>query len=79
MRVIGDIENSMVIDKHWRHLEQPEPKAIDECLGCLEDIYAGEDVYEFTSLTGETVLVHQNAECCQQYVGAISYCKVAGE
>lgn len=73
-----EAENKMVLDSHWRHLEK-EPKVIDECLGCMEDIIAGEDVYEFMSLTGDTVIVHQNSECCQQYVGAISNCKVAGE
>jgi hypothetical protein len=78
LRGIGDIENAMVKDSLWKEREQ-KPKVINECLGCMEDIYEGEDVYEFTSLTGETVLVHQNAECCQQYVGAISFCKVAGE
>lgn len=68
-----DIENPMVIDSHWRHLER-EPKVIGECAGCHEDIYEGEDIYDFDS-----GLVHQDSECCQQYVAEMSVCKLAGE
>ncbi|MDR7237169.1 hypothetical protein [Neobacillus drentensis] len=73
-----EIENPMVIDSLWRDREK-EPEVIDECLGCLEDIVAGEDVYKFVSVTGETVRVHQNSECCQQYIGALAVCEIAGD
>lgn len=73
-----EIENPMVNDKLWREKET-EPKAIDECVGCLEDIYVGEAAYKFISITGQTVLVHQKAECCQQFIADISICEVAGE
>jgi hypothetical protein len=73
-----DIENPMTIDSLWKEKEK-EPKVIDECVGCMEDIYEGEDVYEFTSITGQTVMVHQKPGCCQYYVADISNCKVAGE
>jgi hypothetical protein len=73
-----NVENPMVIDSLWREREK-KPKVIDECVGCMEDIFEGEDVYEFTSITGQTVMVHQKSGCCQHYVSDISNCKVAGE
>ena len=69
-----DIENPMVLDANWRHLEHPEPKVIDQCAGCQEEIYEGQDIFEFAEGS-----VHDNSECCKQYVGSISICKVAGE
>lgn len=71
------IENQMVNDKHWKHHEN-EAKVFGECAGCKEDIYGGHDIYEF-EIDGEKLLVHQDSECCQQLIGDISYCKVAGE
>lgn len=68
-----DVENPMVIDSIWRKHEC-EPKVIGECAGCQEDIYEGQYIYDFD---GE--LVHQNPECCMNYVANMSVCKIAGE
>lgn len=73
-----ELENPMVIDSLWRDREK-EPEVIDECVGCQEDIYKGEAAYKFASITGQTVMVHQNAECCQQFIADISICEIAGE
>jgi hypothetical protein len=73
-----NIENSMVVDSLWKEKEQ-EQKVISECAGCENEIFAGEDVYEFTSEAGETVLIHQNLECCRHYISEQSRCLVAGE
>jgi hypothetical protein len=73
-----NIENPMVIDSLWRGKEQ-EPKVISECVGCKDDIFAGQDVYEFTNEAGETVLIHDNLECCREYISDMSRCLVAGE
>lgn len=73
------LENPMVVDSLWRHREQPEPKAIAECSGCEEEILEGETVLEFTDVDGETILVHQELDCCYQYVAGMARCKVAGE
>ena len=73
-----EIENPMVIDAKWRHLEQ-EPQVVGECAGCEEDIVAGEDFYELQIIVGEKIYIHQNAECCRQYVAEYSWCRVAGE
>ncbi|WP_284037429.1 hypothetical protein [Neobacillus sp. 114] len=80
-----EIENPMVIDSLWRHREK-EPQVFGECAGCKEDIIAGDDYYEFVSVEiaegqahRETILVHQSPECCQQYVGEMSFCRTAGE
>jgi hypothetical protein len=72
-------ENPMVNEAHWRHLEQPEPQVFGECAGCEEDIVAGDAYFEIQILDGEKIYVHQNAECCQQYVAEMSWCKTAGE
>jgi hypothetical protein len=73
---MSDIENPMVIDRIWR---KKELKVIDECAGCWEDIYEGEDVYEFVNTFGEKALIHQKDECCLQYIAGLSTCKIAGE
>ena len=65
------VENPMVMEGLR---ESNEPKVVGECEGCCEDIYEGEDVYDF-----DGGLVHQDSECCGQYIANISYCKVAGE
>ncbi|USK61305.1 hypothetical protein [Peribacillus asahii] len=65
------VENPMVMDGLR---ERNEPKVVGECEGCHEAIYEGEDVYDF-----DGGLVHQDPDCCMQYVANISYCKVAGE
>jgi hypothetical protein len=69
---VKDIENPMVIDRLWRHHEQ-EPKVIGECAGCWGDITANEHWYEFQE-GKEVVLVHQESECCKQYVAEKSIC-----
>lgn len=68
------IENPMVLDSHWRHLEKPEPKVVGECAGCEEDIYAHEQWLDLVSLKGD-YLVHQNTECCYQFVVEMSVCR----
>jgi hypothetical protein len=73
-----EVENPMVIDSLWKHQEK-EPEVIDECVGCLEDIYKGEEAYKFASITGQEVMVHQRADCCMQFIADISICEIAGE
>jgi hypothetical protein len=70
------IENPMVQDSQWRHLEQ-EVKVVGECAGCQEDITADQDWYEVAGTTsnGEQVKVHQSDDCCRQYVADMSYCR----
>jgi hypothetical protein len=73
------VENVMVVDSHWREREQ-EPKVIAECAGCENEIYSGQDVYEFTPDTGhKSVLIHQNLNCCREYISNLSRCLTAGE
>lgn len=72
------IENPMVVDSHWRHLER-KPKVIGECAGCHEDILEGQDILECNEFGNEEVLLHQDSECAYQFVTNISFCKVAGE
>jgi hypothetical protein len=72
------IENPMVNDLLWTHKEQ-EPKVLGDCLGCQEDITEGDEVYEFQDVHGETVWVHQDGDCCMNYVADMSVCKTAGE
>ncbi|MEK4150023.1 hypothetical protein NST02_23555 [Robertmurraya sp. FSL W8-0741] len=67
------IENPMVVDHLWRHLERT-PKVVGTCEGCGEEILVGEDVYDFD---GE--LVHQQSSCCMEFIANKSLCKVAGE
>jgi len=62
----------MVVDSLWRHHEDV-PKSVGECEGCHEDILEGDDVYDF-----DGVLVHQESDCCMQYVANMSVCRVAG-
>lgn len=62
------VENHMVRDL------PEEPLVVGECAGCGEDIYLGDEVYDF----GDG-LTHQDSECCQQYVSNISICRTAGE
>jgi hypothetical protein len=71
-----EIENPMVIDAHWKPLE--EPKVFGECAGCKEDIVGGNDFYEIKT-TNEVLKVHQNPECCQQFVAEMAWCRTAGE
>ena len=68
------IENPMVVDSLWTVLEKGETQVVGECAGCGEDIYEGQDIYDC-----EGELIHQNEECCSQYVSNRSWCKVAGE
>jgi hypothetical protein len=69
----ADIENPMVIDSLWKYREQ-EPEIIGTCEGCGDDILEGEDIYDF-----DGGLVHQDSDCCLQYVANMSRCRVAGE
>jgi hypothetical protein len=70
---LKEIENPMVLDSHWRHHEW-QPPVVGECAGCEEDITADEYYYEFQE-GRESVLVHQNDECCRQYVAEKSICR----
>lgn len=72
-----EIENPMIIDSLWRDREK-EPEVVGECAGCEEGIRANEDWYGFMLPDGER-MIHQNAECCQQFIADISICKIAGE
>jgi hypothetical protein len=75
---LKDVENPMILDKLWKEKEQG-PKVIGECSGCEEDIYEGEDIYAFQMSFYSKVLIHQNSECCLQYVANMSVCKIAGQ
>jgi hypothetical protein len=75
MRV--DVENPMILDSHWRHLEK-EQKIIGECAGCHEDIVEGEDILVCNEFPNEEVLIHQDNECVYQFVAGMSRCEVAG-
>jgi hypothetical protein len=68
------IENPMVIDSLWKHQEDHR-SVIGECAGCEEDIVGGQNYYEFTMSVVEKVYVHQNPECCMQYVAENSWCR----
>jgi hypothetical protein len=71
-----NIENPMVIDALWD--KSIEPRKVGECEGCHEEIYEGEEIYELDEC-GINVLIHQESDCCQQYVASRSCRKVAGE
>jgi hypothetical protein len=73
----GYIENPMVLDSHWRHLERA-PRVYGECAGCGEDIYAGEDYYEIRS-SNDVLMVHQKADCCMDFVADMAWSRTAGE
>lgn len=68
-----EIENPMVIDKLWND-EPQDPPIVGDCAGCLEHIFAGQAIF---NCEGE--LVHQDKECCEQFVGNKSMCLIAGE
>ena len=51
---------------------EPEQEVVGECLGCGEEIYKGEDVYDYN---GE--LLHQDSSCCMEYISNASICKTA--
>lgn len=51
-----------------------EPQIVAYCDGCGEGIYKGDDVYEF-----EDVILHQNSECCENYISNFAVTRVAGE
>jgi len=52
----------------------PEPVIVGVCEGCGQDIYEGEDVYDFSE-----GMIHQKASCCMEYVSGMSRYVVAGE
>jgi extradiol dioxygenase family protein len=68
-----EVENPMVIDAHWRHLERA-PQVVGECAGCEEDIYTHEQWLEM-ELQGHDFLVHQDKECTYQFVSGMSVCR----
>lgn len=72
------VENVMVLDSYWREKER-EPKVICECAGCENEIFAGQDVYEFTEESGKTVYIHDNLNCSRDYISSQSRSLVAGE
>lgn len=74
-----NIENPMVIDSLWGEREQ-EPQIFGECAGCEMDIVAGEDYYEIRNINSNEILkVHQEHECCRQFVAEMAWCRTAGE
>ena len=68
-----EVENSMVVDKHWRHLEK-EPQIVGECAGCEEDIYRHEQWLDM-DIHGHNYLIHQNNECTYQFIADLSVCR----
>jgi extradiol dioxygenase family protein len=72
-----EVENKMVLDSHWRHLEDHRT-IIGECSGCEENIYSNEQWLDMV-LNGEQVLVHQDEKCCYQFVADISICRGGDE
>jgi hypothetical protein len=76
---VREIENKIVLDSHWRALEQPEPQVFGECAGCQEDIIEGDAYYEIELNHDVTEMVHQKQSCCMDYVSNMSYCRTAGE
>lgn len=67
------IENPMVVDANWRRSER-EPEVVGCCEGCGDDIYSGEDIFDF-----DGDLLHQDSCCCRDYVANVSRRVVAGE
>jgi hypothetical protein len=65
-----EIENPMVIDRHWKH-HGKESQVVGECAGCEEDIYAHEQWMEM-ELHGHSYQMHQDTDCCYQWVSGIS-------
>jgi len=61
------VENPMIV-------EEREPRVVTECDGCLEEIFAGEEVYVF-----DGGITHRDSECCKSYIANKSVSKVAGE
>jgi len=43
-------------------------------MAVVRKIYEGDDVYVF-----EDVILHQNSQCCEDYIGHFAITKVAGE
>lgn len=52
--------------------QEKELKAIDECAGCGEDIFEGDDILERFHL-----MIHDDAECCHLFLQGISLQKIA--
>ncbi|MFS0776222.1 hypothetical protein ABC255_09465 [Neobacillus sp. 3P2-tot-E-2] len=71
---MGNIENPMVLDSHWPHLEQPEPKVIGECVGCQEDI-VNLDAWLELMVDGEEIMIHQDVDCTYQFIADRAVCK----
>lgn len=63
----------MVMNSLWDSGRAPE--VIGECEGCNEDIYRTEEWYELMESNGEIVLIHQEPDCCQNYVFDRSICR----
>lgn len=74
MNKLRDIENPIVVDALWK----PEPKVIGECEGCGQDIYSYEHYYDMQD-TEDIVLIHQNKDCCTEFVANRSVCRSADD
>ena len=42
---------------------EPEPEVVGICEGCGEDIYEGDDIYDFNG-----AMIHQDSGCCEEYI-----------
>ena len=62
------VENYMI-----RDLPEEQP-SVGECVGCGEEIQAGEDIFDMGDF-----LLHQYSECCKQYIENTAICRTAGE
>ena len=69
-----DIQHPAITRTMSTGYPEPEPKVIAYCDGCGEEICEGDDVYVF-----EDVILHQDAHCCEDYIGHFAIMKVAGE
>lgn len=69
-----DIQDPRITEMERKGCIGKEPQIVAYCDGCGEEIYEGDDVYVF-----EDVILHQEARCCEDYIGHFATMKVAGE
>jgi len=51
---------------------EPEPEVVGICEGCGEDIYEGDDIYDFNG-----AMIHQVSMCCMEYISNSAISTVA--
>lgn len=49
-----------------------EPRVVDYCEGCGEEIFEGEDVYDYNG-----AMIHQESMCCMEYISNSAISTVA--